>query len=71
MILKFFSKIGGGGGPKLGDVFTRKLGGKPLFPMGRWISPGSSLHCTRWAPTSCKWGYNPYKWPYKLVTGAI
>ena len=72
--------------------------GKPLFqfPMGRWISPGFSLHgivqladfcllekdlpkricgnsghCTRWAPTSCKWGYNPYKWPYKWVTGAI
>ena len=20
-------------------------------------------------PTSCKWSYNPYKWPYKWVTG--
>ena len=26
---------------------------------------------TRWAPTSCKWGYNNYKWPYKWVTGVI
>ncbi len=21
------------------------------------------LGSTRWAPTSYKWGYNPYKWP--------
>ena len=20
---------------------------------------------TRWAPTSCKWSYNPHKWPFK------
>ena len=26
---------------------------------------------TRWAPTSCKLSYNPYKWPYKWVTGGI
>ncbi len=22
------------------------------------------------APTSCKWSYNPYEWPYKRVSGA-
>ena len=26
---------------------------------------------TRWAPTSFKWSYNPYKGPYKWVTGVI
>ena len=26
---------------------------------------------TRWAPTSCKWSYNPYKWTSKLVTVVI
>ena len=26
---------------------------------------------TRWAPTSYKWSYNPYKGPYKLVNGVI
>ncbi len=25
----------------------------------------------RWAPTSYKWSYNPYKWPCKWVTGVI
>ena len=25
----------------------------------------------RWASTSYKKGYNPFKWPYKLVTGVI
>ena len=28
-------------------------------------------HCTRWAPTSYKWNYNPYNWPYKWVNGVI
>ena len=27
--------------------------------------------CTRWTPTSYKWDCNPYKWPYKRVTGVI
>ena len=26
---------------------------------------------TKWAPTSCKWSYNPYKWPCKWVIGVI
>ena len=26
---------------------------------------------TRWAPTIYKWSCNPYKWPYKWVTGVI
>ena len=26
---------------------------------------------TRWAPTSYKLSYNPYKWPYKWVTGYV
>ena len=26
---------------------------------------------TRWAQTSYKLSYNPYKWPYKRVTGVI
>ena len=26
---------------------------------------------TRWAPTSYKCSYNPYKWPYNWVTGVI
>ena len=26
---------------------------------------------TRWAPSSCKWTYNPYKWPYKWLTVLI
>ena len=29
------------------------------------------MHDTRWAPTSDKWSYKPYKWPYKWVTGVI
>ena len=24
-----------------------------------------------WAPTSYKWSYNPYKWPYKWITDVI
>ena len=28
-------------------------------------------HPTRWAPTSYKWSYNPYKWPYKWITLVI
>ena len=34
------------------------------------LSTGFWRH-TRWAPTSCKWSCNPYKWPYKCVTGII
>ena len=26
---------------------------------------------TRWAPISDKLSYNPYKWPYKWVTGVV
>ena len=26
---------------------------------------------TRWAPTSYKWGYSLFKWPYKWVTGVL
>lgn len=26
---------------------------------------------TRWAPTTYKWGYNPYKWSDRWVTGVI
>ena len=26
---------------------------------------------TRWAPSSYKWSYNPYKWPYKWLTVLI
>ena len=26
---------------------------------------------TRWAPSSSKWSYNPYKWPYKWLTVLI
>ncbi len=26
---------------------------------------------TRWAHTSVKWSYNPYKWPHKWITGII
>ena len=26
---------------------------------------------TRWAHTSCKWSYIPYKWPYKWETGVL
>ena len=33
--------------------------------------PGDRGTRPRWAPTSCKWGYNPYKLPYKWVTGVI
>ena len=25
----------------------------------------------RWAPTSYKWSYNPYQWPYKWLTGTL
>ena len=30
-----------------------------------------TLKHARWAPTSYTWNYNPYKWPYKWVTGVI
>ena len=37
-----------------------------------WILPPQpGRDTTRWAPTSCKWSYNLYKWPYKWVTGVI
>ncbi len=26
---------------------------------------------TGWAPASCKWSYNLYRWPYKWVIGVI
>ena len=26
---------------------------------------------TRWIPTSYKWSYNPFKWPYKWANGVI
>ena len=26
---------------------------------------------SRWVLTSCNWSYNPYKWPYKCLTGVI
>ncbi len=32
---------------------------------------GFSRVCTRWAPTTHKWSCNPYKRPYKWVTGLI
>ena len=35
------------------------------------IPPKNNVNYTRWAPTSYKWRYNPYKWPYKWVTGVI
>ena len=31
----------------------------------------SCIHPARWAPTSYKWSYSPYKWPCKWVTGVI
>ena len=40
---------------------------KPQYNPGKtwkWIP-------TRWAPTSCKWSYNPYKWLDKWVSGVI
>lgn len=41
--------------------------GLPPFQSGKW---GWCI-CTRWAPTRHKYGYNPFKWPYKKwVTGA-
>ena len=30
-----------------------------------------NLPSTRWAPSSYKWSYNPYKWPYKWLTVLI
>ena len=46
------------------------------------VTPKSEIHttkkqsrnagfCTKWAPTSYKWSYNPDKWPYTWVTGVI
>lgn len=28
-----------------------------------WMYP-----CTRWVPSSFRWNYNPYKWPYTWIT---
>ena len=36
-----------------------------------WIVPPKKKDHTRWAPTSYKWSYKPYKLPYKWVTGVI
>ncbi len=36
-----------------------------------WNLKGKGETTTRWAPTSYKWSCNPYKWPYKWVTGVI
>ena len=43
----------------------------PAMHRGYIYNLSVSLLLTRSAPTSCKLGYNPYKWPYKLVTGVI
>ena len=34
-----------------------------------WTKRRESIRSTRWAPTSYKWAYNPYKRPYTWVTG--
>ena len=41
-----------------------ELGSPYKWP--KWITGD-----TRWAPTSYKLSYNPYRWPYKWVTGVI
>ena len=43
------------------------LHGKPLLRSNFW----SQNWTTRRAPSSYKWSYNPYRWPYKWVTGVI
>ena len=58
---------------------TRSLlrGGRPPADDGRCPSqlkvPESEGGCppARWAPSSYKWSYNPYKWPYKWLTVLI
>ena len=35
------------------------------------VSQNPLVVFTRWAPTSYKWSYKPYKLPYKWVTGVI
>ena len=45
--------------------------GTQKWKFGRWVSFVNWVIFTRWAPTSYKLSYNPYKWPYKWVTGVI
>jgi len=42
---------------------------KGLSGKGGTLPQGTTT--TRQAPTSHKWSYNLYKWPYKWVTGVI
>ena len=44
------------------------------FTFGQFVLPNTLdalMVASRWAPTRCKWGYSPYKWPYSWVTGVI
>ena len=47
------------------ELFDPKLGEMIPNVGFKYVSKGP----TKWAPTSYKWGYIPYKWPYKWVTG--
>ena len=53
-------------GHEIQHLWTEKrhVGRTPSLPKRDYIP-------TRWAPTSYKLSYNPYKWPYKGVTGVI
>ena len=44
---------------------SKNRGGPPKWMVKIMENP------TRWAPTSYKLSHNPYKWPYKRVTGVI
>ena len=44
---------------------------KSEFPQFGEDSLTFTIFHTRWAPTSYKWSYNPYEWPYKEVTAVI
>ena len=37
--------------------------GQLASAMGSWRKKTKSFKTPKWAPTRCKWSYNPYKWP--------
>ena len=66
-----FGKIGGNplgkmNRPLKNPNYFQKRHGKLFFPEKKtWLGVQGG------PPTSYNWSYNPYKWPYKWITGVI
>ena len=53
------------------NVNSLKKSKSTIYFLNGFFSVKDHCFTTRWAPTSYKWSYNPYKCLYKWVTGLI